>query len=136
MPYSAPSILHDFGYVAHHPIVDAYVLHEPPPHERPTWDLTSVLAAVRSESNNFDLSPPGEVRVENDGFTRFTPKNGGRDRYLVLTDRQAPRVREALIQLVCQPPAGGRKQGCVVRVARGAALFSGGRAPKRTHKFC
>jgi len=42
--------------------------------------------------------------VENDGYTRFVPETGGRDRYLTLTATEAARVREALVQLSSQPP--------------------------------
>jgi len=48
--YPAVSIERDYGYVSHHPLVDSYVAYEPPPHCRPTWDLTSVLHAIRAGS--------------------------------------------------------------------------------------
>lgn len=105
LKYPAASIEHDFSYVHHHLIAEAYCLYEPPPHERPTWDLTSALVAVRPAAGYFDLSPPGRVAVEGDGFTRFTPGAGGRDRFLILTPSQVARTREALVQLVTQPPA-------------------------------
>jgi len=46
--------------------------------------------------------------VDADGYTRFTPAEEGRDRYLILTSPQAPRVKEALVQLASQPPDGLR----------------------------
>jgi inosine-uridine nucleoside N-ribohydrolase len=96
---------HHFGYVPHHPVADAYRLHNKMPYSQPTWDLTSVLYAVRPEGGYFDLSGPGRVVVESDGFTRFTPEADGRDRYLVLkTDAQVERVREALALLASEPP--------------------------------
>lgn len=104
--YPRESIAADFGYVPHHPVREAYLLHSGPNHDRPSWDLTSVLYAVNPERGYFDLSPAGRVTVEDDGFTRFTPaKDGkGRDRFLILHAAQAARVREALVQLVVQPP--------------------------------
>jgi hypothetical protein len=105
LPYPAVSIERDYGYVAHHPVAEAYRLHEPPPHERPTWDLTSVLFAVRPDRGYFDLSPPGAVTVEPDGFTRFTAGPGGRDRYLVLRPDRARQALEALTLLSSQPPS-------------------------------
>lgn len=105
VPYPAVSIERDFGYVAHHIVAEAYRLYMPPPHERPTWDLTSVLYAVRPDRDYFALSPPGRVTVEDDGFTRFRPQSDGRDRYLILDNVRAARVREALVQLISQPPA-------------------------------
>ena len=104
VPYPAVSIERDFRYVAHHPAAEAYCLYNPPPHERPTWDLTSVLYAVFSDRDYFSLSEPGNVTVEADGFTHFTPTPDGRDRYLKLNETQAARVREALVQLSSQPP--------------------------------
>src|SRR5690606_23073368 len=71
IPYPATSIERDYDYVKHHPLAEAYILYEPPPHNRPTWDLTSVLYAVHPDRGYFDLSKPGDVTVEDDGFTRF-----------------------------------------------------------------
>ena len=105
LPYPAVSIERDFAYVAHHPAAEAYCLYNPPPHERPTWDLTSALYAVLLDRGYFGLSSPGEVTVEADGFTRFTPNPQGRDRFLTLNELQAARVKEALVQLASQPPA-------------------------------
>jgi hypothetical protein len=104
LPYPAMSIERDFGYVPHHPAAEAYCLYNPPPHERPTWDLTSVLYAVLPDRGYFGLSMPGDVVVEQDGFTRFTPNPQGRDRFLTLTEVQAARVKEALVQFASQPP--------------------------------
>jgi purine nucleosidase len=109
LPYPAVSIERDFACAPHHPVPEAYYLFKPPPHERPSWDLTSVLYAVRPERGYFNLSPPGAVTVEDDGFTRFTPGPAGRDRFLILDPAQAPRVKEALVQLASQPPAGARR---------------------------
>ncbi|WP_422931652.1 nucleoside hydrolase [Singulisphaera sp. PoT] len=104
LPYPAVSIERDYAYVAHHPLSEAYILYIPPPHNRPTWDLTSVLYAVYPDRGYFDLSEPGNVLVEADGYSKFTPAAKGRDRYLVLRPEQAPRVIEALVQLSSQPP--------------------------------
>jgi hypothetical protein len=104
VPYPAISIERDFGYVPHHPAAEAYYLYNPPPHERPTWDLTSALYAVRPDRGYFELSPAGQVTVEADGFTRFTPAPEGRDRYLILSEAQIPRVKEALVEFASQPP--------------------------------
>lgn len=104
VPYPAVSILRDFNFVAHHPAAEAYCLYNPPPHERPTWDLTAVLYGVLSDRGYFSLSDPGTVTVEQDGYTRFAASPNGRDRFLILSHEQAPRVREALVQLSSQPP--------------------------------
>ncbi len=106
LPYPAVSIEQDYRYVTHHPIAESYFAYMPPPHERPTWDLTSALHAVLPERGYFGLSTPGTVTVEADGFTRFTPKAGGRDRFLKLDATQRARTREALVQLCVEPPPG------------------------------
>lgn len=108
VPYPAQSIERDFGYVAHHPLAEAYVLYNPPPHNRPTWDLTSVLYAVRPDRGYFDLSPPGRVRVTDAGVTSFEPDATGTRRYLILRPDQRSRVAEALVQLASQPPCAGK----------------------------
>jgi inosine-uridine nucleoside N-ribohydrolase len=104
VPFPAQSIERDFAYVRHHPLAEAYVLYNPPPHNRPSWDLTSVLYAVRPNDEYFDLSPPGRVRVSTDGATSFEPTTDGPHRYLTLKRDQATRVREALRELASQPP--------------------------------
>lgn len=104
LPYPAVSIQRDYGYVEHHPLAEAYTLYMPPPHNRPTWDLTSVLYAVMGDRGYFEVSPPGRVTVADDGQTRFAPAADGRHTYLVLRPEQKPRVLEALVQLSSQPP--------------------------------
>ncbi|HEX5473005.1 MAG TPA: nucleoside hydrolase [Lacipirellulaceae bacterium] len=104
VPYPAESIEHDFGYVRHHPLAEAYVLYNPPPHNRPSWDLTSVLYAVRPNDGYFDLSPAGRVSVTRDGTTSFATESNGRHRYLILGADKAIRVREALRELASEPP--------------------------------
>lgn len=102
--FPAESVQRDFGYAPHHIIAEAYHLFQPRPHERPLWDLTVALHAVRPDRGYFDLSLPGRVTVETNGFTQFNPEPKGRDRLLMLSPAQIARTREALVQLVTQPP--------------------------------
>ena len=104
LPYPSESIVKDYGYLADHPLAEAYRRYEAPPHNRPTWDLTSVLYAVHPDRGYFDLSGTGRVIVEPDGFTKFEPAAEGRHRYLKLNDVQRARVLESLVQLSSQPP--------------------------------
>ncbi|MFO0953347.1 MAG: nucleoside hydrolase [Isosphaeraceae bacterium] len=108
LPYPHQSIERDYGYVEHHPLAEAYILYMPPPHDRPTWDLTSVLYGLLPDRGYFDLSEPGTVTVQPGGSTRFEAKAEGLDRYLVLPPEQKARVTEALVQLSSQPPLGGK----------------------------
>lgn len=104
IPYPAVSIERDYNYVPHHLLKDAYCAFMPPPHQRPTWDLTAALYAVFPERGYFGLSNAGSVTIENDGFSRFTETPGGRDRFLKIDAVQIARVREAFVQLCSQPP--------------------------------
>lgn len=102
--YPATSIERDFSYVTHHPLREAYALYQKMPYDRETWDLTSVLYAVRPDRGYFGLSPAGTIRVDEQEITQFAPADSGRHRYLTVTPEQIARVREALIQLASQPP--------------------------------
>jgi len=118
-PYPRESVAEDFDYVKHHPVKEAYLLHSGPDHDRPTWDLTSVLYSIFPDRGYFDLSPKGRVSVTEDGRTMFFPARGSRDnpsdtskmpprrkrdQYLTMTPVQTARVQEALVQFVVQPP--------------------------------
>ncbi len=105
--YPHASVEQDFGYVAHHPLQEAYYAYIPPPHDRPTWDPTSLLQAVYPDRGYFDLSPAGSVTIDDDGATRFRPGRDGKGlhRILALRPEQAARVREAIVQLCVEPPA-------------------------------
>jgi purine nucleosidase len=111
LAYPAVSIQRDFAYVPHHIVAEAYCLYSPPPHNRPTWDLTASLYVVRPDRDYFGLSSPGRVTVDNDGFTRFAPDGKGRDRFLTLTPIQQARTREALVQLTSEPPKAAGQAG-------------------------
>jgi len=102
--YPAFSIENDFSYVKDHPIPEAYRHYMKMPYNRPTWDLTSVLYAVRANHGYFSLSSPGRIQVDAEGRTTHTPAPGGPHRYLIADDLQRTRVLEALVQLASQPP--------------------------------
>ncbi len=104
IPYPAASILEDFNYVEHHPLSESYQLYMPTPHERPTWDLTSVLWGVRPNRGYFDLSPAGRVAVDDKGVTTFKADPKGKHYYLIANEMQKAVVCEALAQLASQPP--------------------------------
>jgi inosine-uridine nucleoside N-ribohydrolase len=102
--YPAVSIERDFSYVKHHPVVDAYRHYKEMPYDRPTWDLTAVLYAVRPDRGYFGLSDAGTITVDGEGKTFFTAGGAGRHRYLTLTAGQRAKTLEALVQLSSQPP--------------------------------
>ncbi len=102
--YPAESIQRDYNYVPHHPLKEAYELYLPMPYDRPCWDLTSVLHAVRPDRGYFGLSPEGELKIGAIGCAIFEPGGHGRHRYLTANSAQIVRAREALVQLASQPP--------------------------------
>ena len=110
LAYPHQSIERDFRYVKHHPLAEAYVLYNPPPHNRPTWDLTSVLYGVRPEHSYFGISEPGSVFVAEDGLTTFKKSATGKHRYLIIDEAQKLRTLETLQLLASQPPDAGLPQ--------------------------
>ena len=104
LTYPHQSILKDYGYVRHHPVAEAYIAYIPPPHDRPTWDLTSVLAAIRPDRGYFQYSKPGRVTITDDALSRFEEDTQGKHRYLILDPATLEKTREALVQLSSQPP--------------------------------
>ena len=103
IPYPAVSIEQDYNYVPHHLLKESYLLYEPPPHNRPTWDLTSVLYAVFPDRGYFGVSAAGTVTVDDRGATTYTASDNGLHRYLTLTPEQQIRATEALVQLSSEP---------------------------------
>ena len=81
-------------------------MYNPPPHNCPTWDLTSTLQVIRPGRGYFDLSEPGRVIVEDDGGTRFEPAADGPHRYLIASPEQVIPATEAFVNLCSQPLAG------------------------------
>lgn len=101
--YPARSIEHDFSWAPNHPVVDAYRNYMKMPYDRPTWDLTAALYAVRPERAYFSLSENGTVRVDEKGNTLFTRSVSGKHRYLTLDGSQKARTLETLILLASEP---------------------------------
>jgi len=102
--YPAISIENDFNYLDRHPIPESYQAYIPTPHERPTWDLTSVLWAIREDRNYFGLSEAGVVTVLEDGETIFESDADGQHYYLTIPDSDVRLVQELMAALVSEPP--------------------------------
>jgi purine nucleosidase len=101
--FPSQAVEHGFAWAPNHPVADAYRAYMKMPYDRPTWDLTAVLYAVRPDAGYFNLSPSGRVTVDEAGRTHFAEAAGGPRRYLVLTEAQRARTLEALILLATQP---------------------------------
>ena len=102
--YPASSIEHDFNYVPHHPVVDAYRAYMKMPYDRPTWDPTATLYAIRPDAGYFGLSTPGTITVDDEAITHFTESPKGLHRYLTVTPEQRQKVLAVMIQLASAPP--------------------------------
>jgi len=100
--YPGSSILNDFGYAPDHPLVDAWKAYQRMPYDRPTWDPTAVLFALRPAS--FSTSPPGTITVDAEGRTHFAASAGGKHRYLILSGDQGPRALRIMIELASRIP--------------------------------
>ncbi len=77
-------------------------------HDHKTFDLTSVLYAVRPDGGYFSLSGPGAITVLPDGVARFEADARGSARYLTLDDAQRARALEAMASLVGPYPLKSR----------------------------
>ena len=100
----AAAMKEDFDYVPDHPMATAYRLYHDAYTDQPSWDLTSVLWAVRPERGYFGLSKPGRVSYDDDGITRWTEDGAGTHRYLTVDAAQIERVKEILAALASEPP--------------------------------
>jgi inosine-uridine nucleoside N-ribohydrolase len=102
--YPAHAIMNYFKYAENHPVVDAYRAYKKMPYDRPTWDLTAVLYAVRPRGGFFTLSERGAISVDAKGKTEWTPDPKGNHRYLILDPSMRKSVLDALVQLSSRPP--------------------------------
>jgi inosine-uridine nucleoside N-ribohydrolase len=101
------SITEDFRYTANHPIAEAYRIFLPKGEDRPSWDPTAVLYAIRPDRGYFELSAPGTIRLGPKSTTVFTKTPDGKCRYLIVPTGGAARVQAALEALVSEPPQCG-----------------------------
>lgn len=101
--YPKESILNDFGWTKHHPIVDSYKAYLPKLEDRPTWDLTSVLYAIDPQ-DFFQVIGPGVIKVTKEGYTHYKPLADGRHYYLRVTPEQAVQIRNYFVKMITQKP--------------------------------
>ncbi|MBN1131935.1 MAG: nucleoside hydrolase [Bacteroidales bacterium] len=101
--FPASSIENDFNYVDHHPMVEAYRCYLPMPYDRPTWDLTAVLAVIEKDSAFFGYSPVGRVSVTPDEFI-FQEDKEGNVTFLTVTEEEAQRIKKRFVTLISGIP--------------------------------
>jgi inosine-uridine nucleoside N-ribohydrolase len=115
--YPYESILKDFAWTAHNPVVDAYNLYVGKPDDHPNWDSTAVLYAIRPDRGYFELSEPGTVTLGPKHITVFTPQPLGLARYLVLKADQVDRIKAVIADLTSEPPQPAPLQNTAQRVS-------------------
>jgi hypothetical protein len=103
--FPAAAVEKGFAWTVDHPVAEAYRNYKKMPYDRPTWDLTAALYAVRPDAGYFGLSQPGRVTVDDMGRTHFTEDGTGKHRYLILSEAQKARALEALVLLATEPRA-------------------------------
>lgn len=81
------------------PVARGYSAYLPMPYDRPSWDQTAVLYAVRPDAGHFFLSSCGTVTVDAQGYTTFTPSQSGRHRYLILNATSLDRTLRDITEL-------------------------------------
>ena len=102
--HPAQSMRNEYNYVDYHPVKIAYHYYRGLENDQPTFDLTSVLYAVRPDRGYFSLSEPCDVSFDKDGRTLFKPNPNAKNRYMTVTSEQIAMVREALCELCSEPP--------------------------------
>jgi inosine-uridine nucleoside N-ribohydrolase len=104
--FPAAVIERDFTWANPHPAAESYRAYKKMPYDRPTWDLTAVLEAVRPDRGYFSRSENGTVTVDPDGKTHFAAGKGDRQ-YLRLDPAKHAEILSVLELLSSEPP--GRK---------------------------
>ena len=102
--FPSVNIRNDFNYVKQHPLKESYHYYRGLDKSQATFDLTSVLYAVRPNHGYFDLSEPGTVVLDAEGRTTFEPGANGKHRYMIVSEAQIAKVVEALCLLSSEPP--------------------------------
>jgi inosine-uridine nucleoside N-ribohydrolase len=85
----------DYEYVKYHPLKEAFKYYRGLDSDQCTWDLTAILFAAREDRGYFDLSEPGEITVDDEGYTTFEAKENGKAKYFIVDREQIVRVQEA-----------------------------------------
>lgn len=98
-------------YAEDHPVRVGYEVYHPKHEDTPTWDLTSVLYAVETDSAYFNRRMPGRATVDGKGCTHFKEvARGANFSFLATpTNAQAKRVERRFLEIIGTPPANKRK---------------------------
>lgn len=111
--FPGAAMVQHFQQPANHPIADAYRAFQKFPYDRPTWDLTSALYAVRPDSG-FRIAHQGRVEVTPEGVTHLRPQANGPHLVLTLPSAAEASVISSFVALSALPPPAA-KAGKAVR---------------------
>jgi len=100
LPYPNQSIEEDFPDKLKNPLCISYSEWGEMPYDRPTWDLTSVLVVAEPEKEYFRLSPQGEIRIDDKGYSIFSQDESGMHRFLILDDLNKKLITTSLVNAV------------------------------------
>lgn len=98
--YPHSSILNDFPNAYKNPMCVSYNIYEKMPYDRQTWDLTSVLYAIESNKEFFEISNRGNITIDDSGKSIFLPDKKGKHRYLTIKDKAIKGTLEVLVRRV------------------------------------
>ncbi len=71
---------------------------------RPSWDQTAVLVAVRNPSDYFYVNGPGKFTVDEKGFNKWDPTTDG-DHYFLVHKYPYQHISDAVEELMLHKPA-------------------------------
>ena len=101
--YQATTVEQGLLWASHHPLKEAYEHYQAMPYDCEIWDAIATLYAVEPSETYFTLSPWGDVHVDDEGYTTFTPRTGGLRAYLSMTAEQASAALYRINQLTTRP---------------------------------
>jgi len=101
--YQAKTIEEGLAWCSRHPLTEAYKSYMTMPYNREMWDAVATLYAIEPSDAYFTLSSWGDIHVDDEGLTTFTPRAGGTRAYITMTDAQAAAALYRIYQLTTRP---------------------------------
>jgi hypothetical protein len=87
------------GTTIDHPVADAYRADKTMPYNAPSWAMTAALYGARPKEGYFELSGPGQVSVDAEGRTSFSPNAKGNHQYLIADPAQKDKILLEYVEL-------------------------------------
>lgn len=98
--YPGHLVEENLGFSVPNPVAEAYKVYQNMPYDRPGWDILSVIYPLKPEL--FTSSEAGTVTVDEDGYTWFSPKSGGRHYVLSATIDQPQALMAVMQEMTCR----------------------------------